>query len=1019
MLACPACGKELPGEFAFCPFCGAPLSARGAREQRKTVTVLFCDVTGSTALGERLDPESLRHVMARYFETARSCLERHGGTVEKFIGDAVMAVFGVPAVHEDDALRALRSAAELRDSMVALNVELERDYGVSLQVRVGVNTGEVVTGTEERLATGDAVNVAARLEQAAPSGEILVGEKTLRLARDAVDVEAVEPLAAKGKSEPVRAFRLVTVRKDAPSFERRMDSPMVGRGRELGLLRQAFERAVSESACHLFTLLGPAGVGKSRLVAELLAGLDGEAATLSGRCLSYGDGITYWPLVEVFREAGAEGELAGALSQPSSEETFWAVRTWLERRARELPLVLVLDDLHWGEPTFLDFTEHVADWSRDAPILLLCIARPELLDVRPTWGGGKLNTTTVFLEALSKAESEQLVTYLAGQLPVDERTQRRIVEAAEGNPLFVEEMLAMLAEDDDGGREAVEVPPTIQALLAARLDRLQPQERQVLERASVEGKVFHRGAVAELTPEDERPEVATHLLALVRKELIRSDEGDMPGEDAFHFRHLLIRDAAYQSLSKEERASLHERFASWLERVATDRAQEYEEILGYHLEQAHRLRAELGPIDGAGRELGQRAARRLSAAGGRALNRSDMPAATNLLDRAARLLERTDPARVAMLPDLGHTLVSTGDFVRARPTLEEAVELGRETGDTRTEHRARVELLVLRVQSEPDFPVTEFIAGVEEAARILTELDDDAAVARALFARSNAYLMASRYDLMEQPLEQALVHARRAGDRRTEEEIIFWLMALRAFGSTPVAAAIERCERVLAEAPGNLHVEESAMNFLGLLHAMQGRFDEARRCRSRSTELARDFGDRLHLTSTVMIDGWIELLAGQPERAEHVLRPGAETLSEMGETAYLSTVAAVLAQALYEQARYDEAETWTKTSERASSPDDTASEMAWRATRGRVLARRGDLTAGEALVREAVEIGRRTDDPRSLADCLLDLAEILELAGRAEEAIPPAREALRLYEQKGILPSIARAKARLARLAAS
>ncbi len=1018
MMACSACGKELPGEFPFCPFCGAPFSASAAREQRKTVTVLFCDVTGSTALGERLDPESLRRVMARYFETARSCLERHGGTVEKFIGDAVMAVFGVPAVHEDDALRALRSAAELRDSMVALNQELERDYGVSLQVRVGINTGEVVTGTEERLATGDAVNVAARLEQAAASGEVLVGEETLRLARDAVDAEAVEPLAAKGKRSPVRAFRLVTVRKDAPAFERRLNSPMVGRRRELGLLRQAFERAVSESACHLFTVLGLAGVGKSRLVAELVAGLNGEATTLSGRCLSYGDGITYWPLVEVFREAGAEDELADALSQPSSEETFRVVRRWLERRAVEQPLVLVLDDLHWGEATFLDFIEHVADWSRDAPILLLCIARPELLDVRPAWGGGKLNTTTVLLEALSDAESEQLVTNLAERLSVDERTRRRIVEAAEGNPLFVEEMLAMVAEDG-GGCEAVEVPPTIHALLASRLDRLQPRERQVLERASVEGKVFHRGAVAELTPEEVRPEVATHLLALVRKELIRSDAGDMPGEDAFRFRHLLIRDAAYQSLSKEERASLHERFASWLERVSADRAQEYEEILGYHLEQAQRLRAELGPVDATGRALGGRAAGHLAAAGWRALGRSDMPAARNLLDRAARLLERTEPARVAILPDLGYTLVSTGDFVRARTILDEATELGHDTGDARTEHRARVELLVLRLHREPDFPVTEFIADVEEAARVLAELDDDAAVARALYARCLAHLMAGRYDLMEQPLERALVHARQGGDRRTEGEILFWLMAQGAFGSTPVDAAIERCERVLAEAPGNLHVEESAMNFLGLLHAMQGRFDEARHCRSRSIELAREFGDRLHLAATGMVDGWIELLAGQPERAEQVLRPAAETLSEMGETAFLSTVAAVLAQALYEQARYDEAEHWTKTSEQASSLDDTVSEMAWRATRGRLLARRGDHLAGEALAREAVEIGRGTDDPRSLADCLLDLAEILELIGRHQEAIPPATEALKLYEQKGILPSISQAKARLARLGAS
>ena len=315
MATCPTCGEEAPGGFRFCGVCGAELAAvpGSAREVRKTITVLFCDVAGSTALGEQLDPESLRRVMARYFEMARSCLERHGGTVEKFIGDAVMGVFGVPVVHEDDALRALRAATELRDSISSLNEELERDYAVSLQVRVGVNTGEVVTGTEERLATGDAVNVAARLEQAAAPGEILIGEETLALARDAVEVEPVKALVAKGKSEPVHAFRLVTVREDAPAFERRLDSAMVGRVRELALLRQAFERAVSESGCHLFTMLGPGGVGKSRLVAELVAGLGGEAYVLSGRCLSYGEGITYWPLVEVFRQADAEDELGPPL----------------------------------------------------------------------------------------------------------------------------------------------------------------------------------------------------------------------------------------------------------------------------------------------------------------------------------------------------------------------------------------------------------------------------------------------------------------------------------------------------------------------------------------------------------------------------------------------------------------------------------------------------------------------------------------------------------------------------------
>jgi class 3 adenylate cyclase len=307
------------------------------------VTVLFCDLAGYTHAGDRLDPEALRRLQSGYFESARAALERHGGRVEKFIGDAVMAVFGVPVVHEDDALRALRAAVELREAVV----------GLGLQARIGVNTGEVVAGTGDALVTGDAVNVAARLQQAAAPGEILFGEWTRRLARDAVVAAPVEPLTVKGKAQRVAASRLLSLAGGAPAFERRLESPLVGRERELGLLRQAFDRAVSERACHLFTVLGAAGVGKSRLVLELSGEIADRATVLTGRCLPYGEGITYGPLAEVFGVTGSEDELAAALALSSTEETFWAVRKWLERRAHERPVVLLLDDLHWGEPTFL------------------------------------------------------------------------------------------------------------------------------------------------------------------------------------------------------------------------------------------------------------------------------------------------------------------------------------------------------------------------------------------------------------------------------------------------------------------------------------------------------------------------------------------------------------------------------------------------------------------------------------------------------------------------------------------
>ena len=448
--ACAACGHQNRAGARFCDACGAPLAEPApAGEQRKTVTVLFSDVTGSTALGERLDPESLRAVMARYFDLARTVVERHGGTVEKFIGDAVMAVFGVPVLHEDDALRAVRAAADLRTGLAELNGSLERDYGTKLELRIGVNTGEVVTGTEERLATGDAVNIAARLEQAAQPGEILLGPETWTLVRDAVSGAAVEPLELKGKAAALTAYRLESVSATAPS--RRLASEMVGRTRELERLRAAMAQAVTDGSCQLFTVLGAAGVGKSRLSHEFLDGLD-EATVVRGTCLSYGEGITYWPVVEILKQLlGAEPErrlaelgldrgaahpLQAVLGegdlQTSGEEIAWAVRRLLEAEAGRAPLVAVLDDIHWGEDAFLDLVDHVADLSRDAPILLLCMARPELLDRRPNWGGGKLNATTVLLEPLAAGDAEKLVESLLDGAEVDHELRSRILGRPRG-----------------------------------------------------------------------------------------------------------------------------------------------------------------------------------------------------------------------------------------------------------------------------------------------------------------------------------------------------------------------------------------------------------------------------------------------------------------------------------------------------------------------------------------------------------------------------------------------------------
>ncbi|MGL6278834.1 MAG: AAA family ATPase, partial [Gaiella sp.] len=615
MAVCASCGRESPDEFGFCPGCGAPLApTTPPREMRKTVTILFCDLTGSTALGDRTDPDALRTLMSRYYDAARVVLERHGGTVEKFVGDAVMAVFGIPVASEDDALRGVRAAVELR----------ERVRELGLAARIGVNTGAVVAGEGDTLVTGDAVNVAARLEQAAGVGEVLLGDQTLQLVRDAVRSERVE-LELKGKPEPVSAHRLLALDADAAGVARHLDRPLVGRLRERERLRADFGDVVSNRSCRLFTLVGPAGVGKSRLVADFLDHV-GDGA-LVGRCraLSYGEGITYWPLVELLLQLGID---PGEAIRSSPADTQLATRALFEQAAESRPLVLVFDDLHWAEPPLLDLVEHVADWARDAPIFLCCVARPELLDLRPGWGGGKLNATSLLLEPLPVEDAAVLADGLLGELGFDREIRDRVLTAAEGNPLFIEEMAALTRRA--GG--AVVVPPTIHAVIQARLDQLPQHERAVIERGAVEGKVFHRGAVIALGSERDRGGVPDRLLALVRKEFVRPDRTQIPGDDAFRFRHLLIRDTAYETLPKATRADLHERFADWVESHTV--LLERDEIVGYHLEQAAKYRRELDPSDQRASLVAERASERLGTAGIAAYEREDCHATRNLLGRA-------------------------------------------------------------------------------------------------------------------------------------------------------------------------------------------------------------------------------------------------------------------------------------------------------------------------------------------------------------------------------------------------
>jgi len=1063
MPVCPNCGHDNPAEARYCMACAAALAGpQPTGEVRKTVTVVFSDVTGSTALGERLDPESLRRVMSRYFQEMKRVLGRHGGTVEKFIGDAVMAVFGVPVLHEDDALRAVRAAWEMRSTLHRLNEELRKDWGVGLAARTAVNTGEVVAGDHtagQHLVTGDAVNVAARLEQAADPGEILLGEQTYRLVRDAVRADPVEPLALKGKSVPVAAHRLLDIRPEMEGHERRLDSPMVGRERQLAMMVQAFEAAVSDRACHLFTVLGSAGVGKSRLVLEFLQKVSMEAQVLRGRCLSYGEGITYWPVVEVIkaaagiterstpeqvraallaelgdapeREAVADrlGELLGVGDAAASpEEVSWAVRRFLESLAARRPLAVLFEDIHWAEPTFLDLIEHLADWTKDAPLLVVCSARPELLDHRSSWAGGKFNATSILLEPLGIDDSERLMDNLVGAAELPSEVKQRILEAAGGTPLFVEEMLSMLIDDGllrrDDGRwipagdlTTVDVPPTIHALLAARLDRLQHEERAVVECGSVEGKVFHRGALAELAPEGTRSNLRSHLMTLTRRELIRPERPEFAGEEAFRFRHQLIRDAAYQGMPKERRAELHERLAGWLERAAGGLASEYEEITGYHLEQAYRYRAALGPAGEEDIETARRAALHLANAGRRALARGDMPAAANLLERAVALFPEGDPDRLRTTIHFCDALKSIGELARARQVIDDAVDRSAVTNDAGLTMRLRVHQTTARGALEPEGFTDAAAEILSEAIPLFTELGDEHALAEAWELEHWRLTMLGHAPGQEEALERALEHARRSGDRSLELETMAGLSGALLWGPTPVPRALARMGTLLDETRGHRLVDARIRRSVAALLGMQGRFDEARGILAEVRSTLEELGSRLNLATLGFFIGPLELLAGDPEAAERELRSNCDELERMGERSWLCSLAAFLAEALYVQGRHDEAEHWTRVAEEAAASDDLEAQSDLRSVRAKVLAQRGRFEEAEALAREAIALMDPTGESDHKGDAWFDLAEVLRLAGKDAEAAEALQRALEWYEEKGNVVSANRARAQLAGIA--
>ena len=1057
MRACSICGEESPDRFRYCVMCGASASTVVARDSRKTVTIVFANPKPHTESGLPLEPGAFTDVMTRYFEAMKTALERHGGTVEKFIGDAVMAVFGLPVRHEDDALRAVRAATDMQAALPALNEAFGEQYSVRLLNHIGVNTGEVIaTGdasTGQRLVTGDTVNTAARLEQAAGAAEIILGELTHRLIRDQVEVEAIEPLVLKGKAEPVPAYRLVRVL-DRPVDTTASATPFVGREVEMARLSGALSGAMGDRRVRLVTVVGDAGVGKSRLIREFARTAGGEAQVYRGRCLPYGDGITFWPLAEVVREAAGieaddspeaaikkiRGLIAGiqeaddraavmdrvasmmnlSRTQFPVSELIWGIRRLFETMAVGQPLVLILDDIHAAEQTFLDVLDYLLQAVEGAAILVLCSARHELLERYADWSGTHAGET-ITLVPLSDAETGTLVGELLGDLEPSVRA--RISDAAEGNPLYTEQIVSMLQETGAIRREGerwvstrasadLAIPPTVQALVAARLDALGSEERAVIEPASVIGLSFADEAVAELVEDESEAHLEIDLGSLASKELIRRAEGE---EGFYRFGHQVIKDTAYGSLLKRIRAALHERFVVWAERVNKERGREteFEEILGYHLEQAYRYRIELGVIDDAARAVGKRAAIKLGSAGRRALGRADIPAAVNLLRRATEVLPRESPFRLEVMVDLGEANMQQGAFDPAAAVLDEAMAIAAETGDVRLGVRANlIRVSVDQFRSGGEASATRAIDAANRAISVLEPIGDHAGLARAwrllMFTLSNQ----GHVEEATRAAERVIEHAGHAGDPRIAARSAGMIAFLMLHGATPAREALSRCEELLDRVAGDRSTQALIQSTMAVLRAMIGEIETARSFYRQSYSALTELGAGI-VTMTSSIDSsQVEQLAGDLAAAERELRRDYDALAAIEETYYRSTIATFLSQVLLAAGDMGEAMRFTELAEALGEADDVLTQVPWRGVRARILASRGDAAGARRLAMEGLDLAGMSD-PRLRADALVDLANVLDTVGDTESSGPPLREALNLYELKGDLVSAGRLRERM------
>jgi AAA ATPase domain len=897
------------------------------------------------------------------------------------------------------------------------------------------------------------VNVAARLEQAAGGGEILVGPDTYRLVRHAIEAEAVEPLTLKGKSERVPAFRLVRLLDEDPAA-RRLDTTLIGREEELDRLDRALEQAIADRRAALITVVGGAGVGKSRLGHEFVRQVGDRARVLHGHCVAYGEGITFWPVAEILRQsaeitendgpaetraklasalAGSEDatavadRLAGLLgfgtASPHQEETFWALARFLESHAADRPLLVIFDDVHWAEPSFLDLLEYLEHREADAPILIAAFARPELRELRRHMVGG---TSSIVLEPFGGEAIARLIeSRVGGELPA--AVAERITETAEGNPLFVEEMLQMLIDDgylqrEDGGWTLAKdldektVPPTIEALLGARLDRLRDSERDVAQRASVAGKVFPRGALSELSPDRIRPELGVYLDSLLQKDFLDLDDSPEWEDESYRFHHVLIRDAAYRSMLKERRAELHERFADWLT-ARTGRAEaEHEELVGYHLEQAYRLLERLGPVGERGRELAKRAGRALASSSRGAFAHGDMPASATLAERALALIPDGDAGRSDLGLLLSSALLETGDAAQAADALERADSDA--AGDRLQEAHCAVQRAYLRLFTDPEADHAELAAVADQAIPVFEQADDQLGLARAWRIWSSQSWSEGRVAEATIALTRSFEHAQASGDAHEEAETFQWLLVAHHAGPTTVDEGVEMCKAFADDRRARDRSGYAALLIVqGAFEMLRGDVEHGRSLYQQGQQIFHELGQRHKAAVGALIAADAEMQGGEAGRAEALLRPAIDTLLELEDSSYTTEAAALLSGALFAQGNVEEAARFASISEDSAIKNDIIQMGTWRIVRALVLVAEGKADDAERLAREAVELLADCDSPSLRAEAGLTLTGVLMAQEKGEDAAPFVEDALAAYEEKGNVLGAKRANELLAGVA--